>query len=128
MKTLRQDFAFALRALRQHRTFALTAILTAFVWGMVSFAVGPGLQTNAMRRAAEAPLMASTVNQSAFNLGNAFGAWLGGAVIASNMGLPALTWVGALVPASALLVALYAIRRERGEQATAPTVNCADPA
>src|SRR5687767_4409136 len=28
MKTLAQDFAFALRALRQHRTFALTAILT----------------------------------------------------------------------------------------------------
>src|SRR5689334_18277930 len=28
MKSLRQDFAFALRALGQHRSFALTAILT----------------------------------------------------------------------------------------------------
>lgn len=90
---------------------ALTAILTAFVWGMVSFAVGPGLQTNAMRRAAEAPLMASTVNQSAFNLGNAGGAFLGGAVIHFEFGLPAVPLAAAAVAVAGCMLTLYSMRR-----------------
>ena len=90
---------------------ALTAILTAFVWGMVSFAVGPGLQTNAMRRSAEAPLMASTVNQSAFNLGNAGGAFLGGAVIHLEFGLPAVPLAAAVVAVAGCMLTLYSMRR-----------------
>lgn len=81
--------------------------------GAAAFATVAPLQLWVLRKAEGAQALASSLNIGAFNLGNAFGAWLGGAVIASGMGLPALTWVGALVPASALLVALYAIRRER---------------
>ena len=91
--------------------FTVIAILTAFVWGMVSFVVGPGLQTNVMQRAAEAPLMASTVNQSAFNLGNAAGAFLGGAVIHFNFGLQAVPLAAAAVAASGCLLTLYSMRR-----------------
>lgn len=91
--------------------FTVIAILTAFVWGMVSFVVGPGLQTNVMRRAAEAPLMASTVNQSAFNLGNAAGAFLGGAVIHFDFGLQAVPLAAAVVAISGCLLTLYSMRR-----------------
>ena len=91
--------------------FTVIAILTAFVWGMVSFVVGPGLQTNVMQRAAEAPLMASTVNQSAFNLGNAAGAFLGGAVIHFNFGLQAVPLAAAAVATSGCLLTLYSMRR-----------------
>ncbi len=90
--------------------FTLAAIATAFIWGMVSFAVGPGLQTNAMAQAGESPLMASTVNQSAFNLGNAGGAFLGGAVIHFDFGLPAVALASAAVAICGALLTLYSMQ------------------
>ena len=57
--------------------------------------------------------LASSFNIAAFNLGNAVGAWLGGAVIAHGLGLGALTWVAALLPLSALAVAGLALRLDR---------------
>jgi DHA1 family inner membrane transport protein len=91
--------------------FTLLSVATAFVWGMVAFAVGPGLQTNAMRQAGEAPLMASTVNQSAFNLGNAVGAFLGGAVIHFGLGLQAVPLAAAVVAIAGCLLTLFSMRR-----------------
>ncbi|WP_230342017.1 MFS transporter [Methylobacillus arboreus] len=93
--------------------FMLAAIITAFIWGMVSFAVGPGLQTNAMAQAGDSPLMASTVNQSAFNLGNAGGAFLGGAVIHFGLGLPAVALASAAVAICGALLTLYSMRHYR---------------
>jgi len=90
--------------------FTVLAIITAFVWSMVSFAVGPALQNNAMLRAGDAPLMASTMNQSAFNLGNAAGAFLGGAVIHFNFGLQAVPIAGAIVAIAGCLLTLYSMR------------------
>ena len=89
--------------------FTIAAILTAFVWGMVSFAVGPGLQTNAMSQAGDSPLMASTVNQSAFNLGNAGGAFLGGAVIHFGLGLPSVAIASAIVAVCGALLTVYSM-------------------
>ena len=91
--------------------FTVLAIITAFVWSMVSFAVGPALQNNAMLRAGDAPLMASTMNQSAFNLGNAAGAFLGGAVIHFNFGLQAVPIAGAVVAIAGCLLTLYSMRQ-----------------
>ena len=91
--------------------FTVLAIITAFVWSMVSFAVGPALQNNAMLRAGDAPLMASTMNQSAFNLGNAAGAFLGGAVIHFNFGLQAVPIAGAIVAIAGCLLTLYSMRQ-----------------
>ncbi|MCB5184032.1 MFS transporter [Methylobacillus gramineus] len=90
--------------------YMLAAIITAFIWGLISFAVGPGLQTNAMAQAGDSPLMASTVNQSAFNLGNAGGAFLGGAVIHFGLGLPAVALASAAVAICGVLLTIYSIR------------------
>ena len=103
--------AMALMAFALHNKAAM--VLFTGLLGAAAFATVAPLQLWVLRKAEGAQALASSLNIGAFNLGNAFGAWLGGAVIASGMGLPALTWVGALVPASALLVALVAIRRER---------------
>ncbi|WP_338149314.1 MFS transporter [Aureimonas altamirensis] len=51
---------------------------TLLVWGMVSFALISPLQTRVLNEAARAPNLASTLNQGAFNLGNAIGASIGG--------------------------------------------------
>ncbi|HWU73777.1 MAG TPA: MFS transporter, partial [Sphingomonas sp.] len=71
-----------------------TAILV-FAWGVASFALVPPLQVRVMAAAADAPNLASSVNIGAFNLGNAFGAALGGGVIAAGWGYPAVALAGA---------------------------------
>ena len=47
----------------------------------------PLLQTLIVDQAAEAPNLASTLNQGAFNLGNAGGAWLGSMALGSGLPL-----------------------------------------
>jgi len=91
--------------------FTVISLIVIFIWGLVSFAVGPGLQTNAMQSAGDSPLMASTVNQSAFNLGNAGGAFLGGAVIHFGLGLPAVAIASAVVAIMGCLLTLYSMRK-----------------
>ena len=113
----------ALMAFALHSKVAM--VLFTGLLGAAAFATVSPLQLWVLRKAEGAQSLASSLNIGAFNLGNAFGAWLGGAVIAHGIGLPALTWIGALVPASALLVALYALRRERADDAVAA---CADAA
>jgi len=66
-----------------------------FLWGVASFALVPPLQVRVMTAAADAPSLASAVNIGAFNLGNAFGAALGGGVIAAGLGYPAVALAGA---------------------------------
>ena len=75
-------------------------------WGIASFAIVPPLQMRVMSAAAEAPNLASAMNIGAFNLGNAIGAALGGAVIGANLGYPAVSLAGAAMAASALVLFL----------------------
>ncbi|WP_434212680.1 MFS transporter [[Pseudomonas] boreopolis] len=89
-------------------------VLFTGLLGAAAFATVSPLQLWVLQKAEGAQSLASSLNIGAFNLGNAFGAWLGGAVIAHGAGLTPLPWIGALVPASALLVAWWVIRLERG--------------
>lgn len=81
--------------------------------GDFAFALCPILQLLIIDQAHEAPNLGSTLNQSAFNLGNAAGAWIGGLVVASGADLADLPWTGALVSGLTVLTALYFIYRQR---------------
>ncbi len=50
------------------------AEVTLFLWAMATFATVPGLQINVVRHDKDAPNLVSTLNISAFNVGNALGA------------------------------------------------------
>lgn len=76
------------------------------VWGIAAFGVVPPLQMRVMRAASEAPGLASSVNIGAFNLGNALGAAVGGAVIAAGWGYAPVSWAGAAVAGTGLLLVL----------------------
>ena len=95
---------------------APTAILI-FLWGVASFALVPPLQLRVMTAAADAPNLASAVNIGAFNLGNAIGAALGGAVIAAGFGFPAVSLAGAATSALGLLAVLASRARASGRSA-----------
>ncbi|WP_338333582.1 MFS transporter [Acetobacter sp. LMG 32666] len=70
------------------------ALIGVFVWGTASFALTPALQIRTMTAAHDAPALASAVNIGAFNLGNALGAALGGAVLSLGFGYPMVSVVG----------------------------------
>jgi DHA1 family inner membrane transport protein len=57
--------------------------------------------------------LASSLNIGAFNLGNALGAWLGGAIIVHGPGLGAVAWAAMLVTLGGLGVALWARALQR---------------
>lgn len=101
-------------------TFALHAAVPAVAFvgllGAAGFATVPPLQMMVLEKAEGAgQSLASSFNIAAFNLGNALGAWLGGAVIDHGPGLGAVPWVAALLPLGALLVALWSLRLDRSD-------------
>jgi DHA1 family inner membrane transport protein len=101
----------------------IPAAISMVLWGVAAFALCPILQLLIIDQAVDAPNLGSTLNQSAFNLGNALGAGLGGAVVASGANLAQLPWVGAASGLMTLLTAAYFIYRQphwAAEAATAP--------
>ncbi|TDR37834.1 DHA1 family inner membrane transport protein [Tahibacter aquaticus] len=88
------------------------AALLIFLWGVTSFAVVPPLQMRVMAAAADAPNLASAMNIGAFNLGNAVGAVVGGVVIGTGLGFPAVALAGAAMAACGLALVL-ALREPR---------------
>jgi DHA1 family inner membrane transport protein len=92
--------------------FKTLVIPVVFLWGVASFAIVPPLQVRVMNVASDAPNLASAVNIGAFNLGNAIGAALGGGVIASGIGYPAVALAGAIMATLGLVVAMRMARRQ----------------
>jgi DHA1 family inner membrane transport protein len=90
------------------------AVALVFVWGVVGFAVLPMLQARVVHAAGDAADVASSLNISAFNLGIAAGALLGGAVTSTG-GLAAAPWAASIVILWALLLAVLGSRGQRLE-------------
>ncbi len=78
------------------------AALGLLLWGAAAFAIVSPVQTRVMQAAEDAPALASSINIGAFNLGNALGAAVGGAIIASGLGY-------ALVPTAGGILALLGL-------------------
>jgi len=88
------------------------AAATVALFGVVGFATVPPLQMLVLKAADGAPAMASAANIGAFNLGNALGAWLGGLAIDGGLGYDAPNWIGALLAAGGLAIAVLSGQRE----------------
>ncbi|MGI4828618.1 MAG: MFS transporter [Janthinobacterium lividum] len=94
---------------------AVPAMIAVFFWGLVHFAAGAPLQPRVVEKANGANL-AATLNQSAFNLGNALGASLGGLLLTRGVGYGTLPTVAGAVAAVTVLVGcltLFVEQRER---------------
>ncbi len=82
--------------------------------GAAAFATAPPLQLRVLEKAGEAGrTLASSLNIAAFNIGNAFGAWVGSATIAHGAGLTALPVVAAAITALGFAVALWSLHLDR---------------
>ncbi len=89
-------------------------LAAAFVFGIASFANVPPMQMRVMKYGKAAPELAATANISAFNIANALGGLIGGAIVDSSFGASAIPFAAAIVPLVALLLILSLERRNVG--------------
>jgi DHA1 family inner membrane transport protein len=97
----------------------LAAVAAVVLWGLIHFTLAPPLQTRVVDQAQQAPNLAATLNQSAFNFGNASGASIGGMALTAGLSYAQLPWVGAGIALLALGVAGISVVLERQKRATA---------
>ncbi len=114
------SLALLLVAFAAAMPFAAPSAVLIFLWGVASFALVPPLQLRVMSAAHDAPNLASAMNIGAFNLGNAVGAALGGAVIAGGLGYPSVALAGAAAAACGLVLVLALARRHARAGHAAP--------
>ena len=94
-----------------------------------SFANVPPLQMRVMKYGKAVPELVATANSPAFNIANALGGLIGGAVVDSLFGASAIPFAAAIVPPVTLLLILS---QERG-RSVAPALprsalrSCPDP-
>ncbi len=105
MRTLLVTDAIALVGLCLLVRHGPLAFVAVFIWGVAAFALVPPLQNRVVSAAGRSSSLASTLNQSAFNLGDALGAALGATLLANGVGYLSLPWIAAAVACLALLPA-----------------------
>ena len=91
----------------------VTATLGLFALGFVGLSAGPALMGRLMDFAADGPSLAAASFHSAFNVANAIGASLGGAVLAAGLGYDAPAAAGAVLPLVGLAVFAVSVGLER---------------
>ena len=92
---------------------AVPTMILLILWGGLAFALVSPLQIWVVDAATDAPNLASTLNQGAFNLGNAVGAWLGGTALSAGLHYANLPYVSAAVAAVALALTLSTFANRR---------------
>ncbi|MBP0439392.1 MFS transporter [Tianweitania sediminis] len=86
-----------------------------FVWGVLTFVIVPPLQMRVVETAAEGPNLAATLNQGAFNAGNATGAWVGGLALTLGLSYDKLPFVSSATALIALGLAVWSHKLDRRE-------------
>ncbi|MCJ2018850.1 MFS transporter [Methylobacterium sp. E-065] len=92
-----------------HHAIATIAVLV--LWSGLVFALVSPLQIWVVEAASDAPNLASTLNQGAFNLGNATGAWIGGTALTFGIGYGELPLIAAAVSLVGLGLTVSAVSR-----------------
>ncbi|ULN66519.1 MFS transporter [Vibrio gigantis] len=88
-------------------------VAAAFIFGIASFANVPAMQLRVMNHGGEGQELAATANISAFNLANAFGGFLGGMVLDSQLGAGMIPFAAVVVPVIGLLLIAKANKAEK---------------
>jgi DHA1 family inner membrane transport protein len=92
--------------------------ILVLLWGSLAFAFGAPAQTRILINTRDAPLLASSLIPSSFNVAIALGAWLGGVLIDRGFGYGILPWVGVASAAGATAISAVSWARERNRSTT----------
>lgn len=85
------------------KTFIL---VMTFLIGTVTFCISTPISVAIINASKGSETLGSSLNQSAFNIGNASGAYFAGLPIAMGFGYTAADWVGAAMAATGIFIAL----------------------
>lgn len=89
--------------------YKIPVLIMTFIIGVVAFSVSTPIQLTMINSSKGSEMLGSSLNQSAFNMGNASGAYLAGLPIAFGYGFTSPDWVGAAMAFSGILVAFIII-------------------
>ncbi len=89
-----------------------------FITGVFAFSTAPSIQMLMIKSAKESEMLASSVNQAAFNIANALGAFLGGLPIAAGYGYTSPELVGAVLAVCGVgfAIAVILLRKKRKKE------------
>ena len=93
--------------------YPIASLVMTFILGGTAFALGAPIQMLMINTAKGSEMLAASVSQASFNIGNALGAFLGGLPIAMGYGYASPEWVGAAMAAGGALFALAFILHQR---------------
>lgn len=85
------------------------------LWGGLHFTAIAPLQARIVYKARRAPSLASTLNQGAFNMGNAVGASLGGLALTWGYGYRSLPLLSAVIMVIVIVLSIVAVRLDRAQ-------------
>src|SRR5690606_22894500 len=96
----------------------IAVLVLTFIISILAFCLATPIQMAMITTAKGSEMLGSSLNQSAFNMGNASGAYFAGIPIALGYGITSATLVGAAMAASGVFIALIIIlMRRKREQA-----------
>jgi len=87
----------------------ILVLVMTFLIGIITFCISTPIQMAIINSSKGSETLGSSLNQSAFNIGNASGAYLAGLPIALGYGYTSADWVGAAMAGTGVLIALAII-------------------
>ena len=99
---------------------AIAMGIVFFLWSLVSFSFSAPVQARILNAAHDAPNLVSTLISTAYNVGIAAGAWLGGVALNTGWDYAQLPGISAVLVAIALVVALLSRALDRRAAADGP--------
>ncbi|WP_245806785.1 MFS transporter [Arenibacter amylolyticus] len=91
-------------------------LIWTFVIGMISFTVSTPIQMAFIRSAKGSEMLGASMNHSAFNMGNASGAYFGGLPIAMGADFTSPSLVGAAMASSGVLIGVMIVLNRRSKK------------
>jgi DHA1 family inner membrane transport protein len=106
-------FILAMLGLTITASTVVGLLVFLFLISAAACAMSPIIQTRLMDVAGDSQTLAAAVNHAALNLGNSLGAALGGVVVAAGLGYLAPIWIGIVLAALGVLIAITSFSVER---------------
>ncbi|TQI71399.1 DHA1 family arabinose polymer transporter-like MFS transporter [Gramella sp. Hel_I_59] len=97
-------------------------LITTFIIPVIAFCIATPIQMAVINTAKGSEMLGSSLNQSAFNMGNASGAYLAGLPIAYGYGIVSAQYVGAAMAGIGIIIGIsviYMRKRQAALQTTA---------
>ncbi|TVZ25327.1 DHA1 family arabinose polymer transporter-like MFS transporter [Gillisia sp. Hel_I_86] len=95
-------------------------LVMTFILPLIAFCIATPIQMAVITSAKGSEMLGSSLNQSAFNMGNASGAYLAGLPIAAGYGIVAAQYVGAAMAGTGILIAIGVILIRKRHQEKLP--------